>query len=531
MFTGCILFRVGQLHIKGGAIMDTQFVELRKITKYFSKVIANKDVSFSIKKGEVLALLGENGAGKSTIMKILYGLYKADSGEILIDGVEQKINSPKDAMGLGISMIQQHFSLVPAHTVTENIILGNAHGRIDWKACEKEIGELGKKHGFDVPPDALVRDLSVGEQQKVEILKALYQKTKLLIMDEPTAVLTPQEAENLMEFVRGFTKSGNSVIFITHKLKEVMEVADRIIVMRNGEVHGDLKRSDTEEKELSRLMIGRDIVQPDKKNVEIINNGEARLQLDGIAVAEGNEIPKLANISFSIGLGEILGVAGVSGNGQQELCEVVCGALRPTSGKILLDGEDITNLSIRERIDKGIGYVPSDRHKDGMVMEMTLSENMMLKTSYDKKWLKNGFIDKNKLDSYTEEAIKEYEIKAPGADAAAKGLSGGNQQKVIVAREVDNGRKLIVFDQPTRGLDLGAINHVHRTILAERAKGKSILLISTELSEIFALSDRIAVLYKGVIQGIFDPKELTTEKIGLLMAGYDTEWGDKNEER
>lgn len=511
--------------------MDTQFVELRNITKYFSKVVANKDVSFSIKKGEVLALLGENGAGKSTVMKILYGLYRADSGEILIDGIERKINSPKDAMTLGISMIQQHFSLVPAHTVTENIILGTAHGRIDWKACEKEIGEIAKKYGFDVPPGALIRDLSVGEQQKVEILKALYQKTKLLIMDEPTAVLTPQEAENLMEFVRGFTKSGNSVIFITHKLKEVMEVADRIIVMRNGEVHGDLKRSETEEKELSRLMIGRDIIQPDKKNAEIINNGEVRLQLEDISIVEGKELPKLKDVSFSIGFGEILGVAGVSGNGQQELCEVVCGALHPSSGKILLDGEDITNLSIRERIDKGIGYVPSDRHKDGMVMEMTLSENMMLKTSYDKKWLKNGFIDKNKLDNYTEETIKEYEIKAPGADAVAKGLSGGNQQKVIVAREVDNGKKLIVFDQPTRGLDLGAINHVHRTVLAERAKGKSILLISTELSEIFALSDRIAVLYKGVVQGIFDPKELTTEKIGLLMAGYNPEGEGKNEER
>lgn len=512
--------------------MDRPFIELRNITKYFSKVIANKDVSFSINKGEVLALLGENGAGKSTIMKILYGLYKADSGQIFVNGTEQKIDSPKDAMGFGISMIQQHFSLVPAHTVTENIILGNVHGKIDWKTYEKEIGEIAKKYGFEVVPNALVRDLSVGEQQKVEILKALYLKTQLLIMDEPTAVLTPQEAETLMEFVKGFTRSGNSVIFITHKLKEVMEVADRIIVMRNGEVHGDLKTSDTNEKELSRLMIGRDIVQPEKKKIYITEgNGKTRLKLENISLQEGSEHPKLKDISFSIGFGEILGIAGVSGNGQQELCEIVCGALRPTSGEIYLDGENITNLSIRERIDKGIGYVPSDRHKYGMVMEMTLAENMMLKTSYDKKWLKNGFINENKLNSYTKEAIREYEIKAPGADAVAKGLSGGNQQKVILAREVDNGKKLIIFDQPTRGLDLGATNHVHRTILAERAKGKSILLVSTELSEIFALSDRIAVLYKGVVQGIFNPDELTTEKIGLLMAGYDIEKGCKNEER
>lgn len=510
--------------------MDTQFVELRNITKYFSKVVANKDVSFSIGKGEVLALLGENGAGKSTIMKILYGLYRADSGEIIMEGTERKINSPKDAMALGISMIQQHFSLVPAHTVTENIILGNAHGRIDWKTCEKEIGELAKLHGFEVDPAARIRDLSVGEQQKVEILKALYQKTRLLIMDEPTAVLTPQEAEVLMEFVRGFVKNGNSVIFITHKLKEVMEVADRIIVMRNGEVHGNLKRSETNEIELSRLMIGRDLEKTEvKENNSSPGSREVRLELKGISVIEDGQVPRLKDISFTIHRGEVFGVAGVSGNGQQELCEVVCGALGPTAGQIVLDGEDITKLSIRERIDKGIGYVPSDRQKDGMVMNMSLAENMMLKTSYDKKWLKHGFIDKDKLDSYTMAAIKEYEIKAPGAEAAAKGLSGGNQQKVILAREVDNGSKLIIFDQPTRGLDLGAINHVHKTILGEREKGKSILLISTELSEIFALSDRIAVLYKGVLQGIFERSELTTEKIGLLMAGYTEEKGCTNE--
>jgi simple sugar transport system ATP-binding protein len=370
----------------------------------------------------------------------------------------------------------------------------------------------------------------VGEQQKVEILKALYQNTRILIMDEPTAVLTPQESENLMQFMRGFTANGNSVIFITHKLKEVMKVADRIIVMRNGEVHGDLEKKDTEELELSRLMIGRDITPPCKIDGEQSKDSKKlRLELEGVTLVEGDQVPSLKDVSFNILQGEILGVAGVSGNGQQELCEVVCGALHPSAGKILLDGEDITELSIRERIDKGIGYVPADRHKDGMVMDMTLAENMMLKTSYDKKWLKNGLIDKNALDNYTMTAIKDYEIKAPGSDAVAKGLSGGNQQKVILAREVDNGKKLIVFDQPTRGLDLGAIDHVHKTILAERAKGKSILLISTELSEIFALSDRVAVLYKGVVQGIFNCSELTTEKIGLLMAGYADEKGCTDE--
>ena len=510
--------------------MNTPFFELRNITKYFSKVVANKDVSFSIEKGEVLALLGENGAGKSTTMKILYGLYRADSGEIIMEGVERKINSPKDAMALGISMIQQHFSLVPAHTVTENIILGNVHGRIDRKGCEREIGELARTYGFDIDPKALVKDLSVGVQQKVEILKALYLKARLLIMDEPTAVLTPQESENLMQFVHEFTAHGNSVIIITHKLKEVMAVADRIVVMRNGEVHGDLKCSDTDEKELSRLMIGRDLI-PSKRaeDDESADNHEVRLEFDNTSVVERDQVPRLKDISFSIHRGEIFGIAGVSGNGQQELCEVICGALSPSSGRILLDGEDITRLTIRERIDRGIGYVPADRHKDGLVMDMSLAENMMIKASYGKKWMHHGLLDTNALNNYTNTLIKEYEIKAPGPEAIAKGLSGGNQQKVIVAREVDNGSKLIIFDQPTRGLDLGAIDYVHKTIFAERAKGKSILLISTDLSEIFTLSNRIAVLYKGVIQGIFKRSELTTEKIGLLMAGYDVNKGCTDE--
>ena len=505
------------------------FFELRNVTKYFSKVIANKDVSFSIQKGEVLALLGENGAGKSTVMKILYGLYKADGGQIFKDGQEKKIHSPKDAMALGISMIQQHFSLVPAHTVTENIILGNIHGKIDRKACEQEIDMLAKRYGFDVSSNAVVRDLAVGVQQKVEILKALYQNTNLLIMDEPTAVLTPQETENLMKFVRDFTSKGNSVIFITHKLKEVMEVADRIIVMRNGEVNGDLKKTQTNETELSRLMIGKDLVQAIRDDDNNAISEKIRLEFDHISVVENNEVPSLKNIFFTIHKGEILGVAGVSGNGQQELCEVVCGKLRPTSGKLLLNGEDITQLGIRERIEKGIGYVPADRHRDGMVMDMTLAENMMLKTSFDKKWLRRGIINKALLNDYSDQAIKAYDIKAYSPEVVAKGLSGGNQQKVILAREVENGEELIVLDQPTRGLDIGAIDYVHRTILGERAKGKSILLVSTELSEIFALSDRITVLYKGEIQGIYNRNELTTEKIGLLMAGYSLEGKDVNE--
>lgn len=501
--------------------MNTPFFELQNISKYFARVVANKDVSFSINKGEVLALLGENGAGKSTIMKILYGLYKADEGRILMEGKEQKITSPKDAMDLGISMIQQHFALVPAHTVTENIILGNVHGKIDYKKCEEEVEQLVKTYGFDIPIKAKVSELDIGVQQKVEILKSLYLNTQLLIMDEPTAVLTPQESEKLMEFVKNFTEKGNSVIFITHKLKEVMEVADRIIVMRNGRVCGDVMAKDTDESKLSRLMIGKDLHQLEKSEQDKTKTSKVCLSVKDVTL-QGQSL-LLNDISFDIHHGEIFGIAGVSGNGQEELCEVICGAKKANHGTISINGKDITEENIRERIAEGIGYVPVDRHRDAMIMNMTLSENMMLKSSFDKRWVKNGLINKKKLNDYTDNLIESYKIKAPGPDAEAKGLSGGNQQKVILAREVDNGKELLILNQPTRGLDLGAINNIHSVILLERQKGKSILLISTELSEIFHLCDRIAVMYKGKLMGIYRSDELNTEKIGLLMAGYTDE--------
>lgn len=500
--------------------METSFFEIQGVSKYFAKVIANKDISFSIHKGEVLALLGENGAGKSTIMKILYGLYRADEGKILMNGSEVKITCPKDAMKLGISMIQQHFSLVPAHTVTENIILGNVKGRIDYKKCQEDVKALSDTYGFGIPVDTKIADLDVGVQQKVEILKALYLDANLLIMDEPTAVLTPQESETLMEFVKSYTAKGNSVVFITHKLKEVMEVADRIIVMRNGRVSGDLRKEDTNETELSRLMIGKDLVQPEKGGEGLGDNAKIRLKVESITIDKKGETPLLKDITFDIREGEIFGVAGVSGNGQEELCEAITGSRKPTSGKITLNGEDITNLTVRERVGKGIGYVPVDRHRDGMVMPMTVAENMMLKESFGDKWAKAGFIDKKKLNEYTRKAIEDYSIKAPGPDARAGGLSGGNQQKVILAREVTVGSELLILNQPTRGLDLGAINNIHTVVLKERKAGKSILLVSTELSEIFEMCDRVAVMYKGSFMGIYRPEELNTEKIGLLMAGY-----------
>jgi simple sugar transport system ATP-binding protein len=499
--------------------METPFLELRGVTKLFAKVVANKEVSFKVSKGEIVALLGENGAGKSTIMKIVYGLYKADSGSILVDGNKRRIGSPKDAMNLGIAMIQQHFSLVEAHTVTENIILGNIPILYDARTVEKTIGNLAKQHNFDLDPQAIVRDLPVGLRQKVEILKALYQNAKLLIMDEPTAVLTPQEATTLMEFVKQYAATGNSVIFITHKLKEVMDVADRIIVMRNGEVRGDVLRQETDERKLASLMIGHELPPLPEERKEPHWDREL-LRVDQASATDRRGTMCLNNVSFSIAEGEILGIAGVSGNGQQELCELICGARVPLAGSIYLDGLCIDAMGIRERIELGIAYVPEDRHRDAMVGEMSVAENFALKSSFSKSYRVGGFMDRRKMTRYAMKKISDYSIKTGGVDALAKEMSGGNQQKVVVAREVDKGSRLIVFNQPTRGLDLGAIDYVHTTILKEREKGKGILLVSTELSEIFALADRVAILYRGAIRGIFRTAELSIEDVGLLMAGY-----------
>lgn len=499
-------------------------VELKHINKRFAKVLANDDVSMVIKEGEVVALLGENGAGKSTIMKILYGLYHATEGEIFIHQKKAEIRSPKEAMACGIAMIQQHFSLVEAHTVTENIILGHCKGKIDFTEKEKEIQALADQYHFDVPAGELVKNLTVGAQQKVEILKALYLNAKIIIMDEPTAVLTPQEADVLMGFVRDYVAKGNSIVFITHKMKEVLEVSDRIIVLRNGKISGTIEEGEirtVKESELVNLMIGHDLEIIKAPTRTGTDNRKNRLEVEHVSLKSKDNIPLLDNVSFSIKEGEILGFAGVSGNGQQELCEAIYGARKLHAGKVILDGEEISQLAVRERIEKGIGYLASDRYRYGMISGMTLSENILLKASYLKNWVKNGIIKWKELNNYTENIIQEYRVKAPDHEVVIGSLSGGNQQKVVVAREVDRGEKLIIFDQPTRGLDLGAINYVHKTIMREKSKGKSILLVSTELSEIFALSDRIAILYKGKIMGIFQNGELSTEQIGLLMAGYE----------
>ena len=500
-------------------LMDQPVVELKHISKRFAKVLANDDVSMTVNRGEVVALLGENGAGKSTIMKILYGLYHETSGEIFVDGKRCTMDSPRDAMDMGISMIQQHFSLVNAHTVTENIILGEVEGKIDYQAEEQKIQALSDKYNFGVPAGAYIRDLPVGVQQKVEILKALHRDTRILIMDEPTAVLIPQEIDTLMQFIRDFVADGNSVIFITHKMKEVMQVADRIIIMRDGKISGEVAAKDVDTADLARLMIGRELETLDKSDTPCYSKENKRLEVKGVSVLPDGAVPLLKDLNFDIYGGEIFAVAGVSGNGQQELCEMLYGALTPTQGKVYLDKTDITKYNVSQCIAMGMGYCAADRYRYAMVESMSLAENMFLKSSYLNRWSKKGVINWKQVHEYTQKAIERFDIKAYDWSVKAGSLSGGNQQKVVVAREVDMGKSLVIFDQPTRGLDLGAINNVHKAILAERAAGKSVLLISTELSEIFDLADRIAVMYQGQFMGIFKPDELNTETIGMLMAG------------
>ncbi len=500
--------------------MGTPAVELQHVTKCFAKVVANKDVSLTVNAGEVVALLGENGAGKSTIMKILYGLYGMDEGKILIRGEEVQIKSPADAMSRGIAMIQQHFSLVPTHTAAENIILGNVHGYIPIKEYEEKLKKIAQEHGFDVPMDRPVGQLAVGQQQKIEILKALYINTSILIMDEPTAVLTPQESDNLMQFIKNFAAKGNSVVFITHKLKEVMEVADQIVVMRNGVVVDKVRREETNEQALAHMMIGQDIVPPARTDSGE-ETGEEILRFENVSFQEKRGTALLQDISFTLHGGEIFGIAGVSGNGQDEVCDIISGVKRPTAGRLFFCGEDISQTSIRARNAAGIGYVPVDRYRDGMVMDMTLAENVLLKGCFDKKWINKGFIRERLLNKYTDEIIQKHRVKATGWSDMAGGLSGGNQQKLVLGREVDVGTRLLVFNQPTRGLDMGAVDRIHHVIMEEKAKKKAILLVSTELTEIFEMCDRIAIMHNGRFMGIYRNGELTTEQIGLLMAGVE----------
>lgn len=491
---------------------------LRSITKAFPGVLANSDVTLSVGEGEVRALLGENGAGKSTLVKILYGLYQPDSGSIEVDGRTVSIRSPRDAMTLGIGMIHQHFTLVPVHTVWENIVLGlaPADGRpLSRDAAAAEIDALGKKYGLEVDPFARIDQLSVGMQQKVEILKALYRRARILVLDEPTAVLTPGEAENLFSFLREFRFSGNTVLFITHKLAEVFAVADSVTVLRGGRNAGDFKVRDASESDLVTCMVGRELVLTKGKPAGSTGNVVLDVRALSILGDRGNRV--VDTLSLSVREGEILGIAGVSGNGQEELADVLCGLRIPESGEILLDGRPVRPGIPEAAFHAGTGYIPADRHREGLVLDMTVEENLILKNL--SAYSRFGFLRMKKIRENAERLIKQFGIKTPSPAAKVKGLSGGNQQKIVAAREIEAGSRLLVAVQPTRGLDLGAADHVHRTLLDERDRGKAVFLVSTELSEVLKLSDRIAVIFRGRILGEFKRSEATVEKIGMLLAG------------
>jgi simple sugar transport system ATP-binding protein len=495
-------------------------VSLKGITKYFPGTIANDHVDLEVRKGEVLALLGENGAGKTTLMKILYGMYQPDAGDILIKGRNVSIRSPHDAMQLGVGMIHQHFTLIPVHNVVENIILGmkpRKGKKLNFDNVAEDIRELGKKYGLEVDPHALIRQLPVGMQQRVEILKALYRQAEVLIMDEPTAVLTPQETERLFSFVREFTSSGNAVIFITHKLNEVMEIADRVTVMRDGKLAGSVQTSEANEEILAEMMVGAELelTTGERKS----RSGKALLYVESISVRGDRGNLVLDDLSLEVREGEIFGIAGVSGNGQEELAETICGLRHIEKGAITLGDTDICNRNSLCMIREGIGYIPADRHLEGLVLDMSVEENLILKNPSDHLFSRKGVLDPRKIRKNAKDLIGSFSIKAPSPATRVKALSGGNQQKVVVAREIMIGTRLLVAVQPIRGLDLGASDYVHKMLLEEREKGKAILLISTELSEIMTMSDRIGVIYRGSLLRVFDREEADINEIGLLMAG------------
>lgn len=499
-------------------------LKMVSISKYFGTFAANEDVDLEVQKGEIHSLLGENGAGKSTLMNVLYGLYKPEKGEIFFEGKKLNLNSSKDAIDVGIGMIHQHFMLVPVHTVLENVVMGMGKEKgfiIDEEKLEKEILDIANKYGMKISLHSKVSDLSVGEQQRVEIVKALYRGAKLLIMDEPTAVLTPQETEELFTTLRKMADGGMSIILITHKLNEVMAVCDRVTVLRDGKVTGRIDIKDTNEFELTKAMIGRELSPVCKDNT--CCKGEKVLELKNVSFEGDKGVKLLNNINLHLCSGEVLGIAGVDGNGQKELAEVIAGLSHATSGNIFLGDEDITNKSIAEIINMNVGYIPEDRHKRGLVLDFSVSENLILKDYCKCPFRKKLFFDFNVINNHAENMINKYSIKTQGKNAEARKLSGGNQQKIVVAREVDKQPKLLIAVQPTRGVDIGAIEFIHKQIIKAKEQGTAVLLISTELSEINLLSDRIAVIYKGSIVGEIDQSEFEESIIGLMMAGIPKE--------
>ena len=507
---------------------ETTVLEAKGVTKKFPGVLANDKVDFDLRKGEIHALLGENGAGKSTLMNVLYGLYHPDAGEVTVDGTTMQLNSSRDAILHGIGMVHQHFMLVPVFTVTENIMLGAETDhraspnekplvKLDRSEVSQKVRGLSHQYGLDVDPDAIVGDLPVGVQQRVEIVKALYRKANILILDEPTAVLTPQEAEDLFRIMHELTEQGVSIVFITHKLKEVLKIADRITVMRAGRVVGTAKPKESTEQSLAEMMVGREVIltvtkKPAKPAGEV-------LQVEDLRVKDVRGLESVRGVSFSVKAGEVLGIAGVQGNGQTELAEALTGLRSIESGRFELSGMDLTGKSPRQITETGLAHIPEDRQRHGLVLSYTVADNMMLCDYYQPRFSKGVVIQQKQVDDNAKKLIKDYDVRTPSAFVSAGKLSGGNQQKVIVARELSRPVKLVVASQPTRGLDVGSIEYIHNEIIAMRDRGVGVLLVSAELDEIMSLSDRIVVMYRGEIVAEVNRKDATREQLGLWMAG------------
>ena len=501
---------------------DDYVIEMLNITKRFPGIIANDNITLQLRRGEIHALLGENGAGKSTLMSVLFGLYQPEEGTIKKDGQVVRINSPNDATALHIGMVHQHFKLVECFSVLDNIILGDETtklGVLQKKEARKKVIALSEKYGLRIDPDALISDISVGMQQRVEILKMLYRDNEILIFDEPTAVLTPQEIDELMDIMRGFAKEGKSILFISHKLAEIKAVADRCSVLRKGKYMGTVDVKTTSVEEMSRLMVGRNVnFKVEKTPAE---PGEVVLEVKGVTVpSKVHKNNAVSNVSFKVRRGEVVCLAGIEGNGQTQFIHALTGLDKMSSGHITLCGHDITKASIRDRSKFGMSHIPEDRHKHGLILDYTLGQNMVLQRYWEPQFQSHGFIKFDEVRKYSERLIEQYDIRSgQGPNTPARAMSGGNQQKAIVAREIDKNPELLVAVQPTRGLDVGAIEYIHKQIIAHRDSGKAVLLVSLELDEVMNLSDRILVMYEGEIVGEFDPETTTVEELGLYMAG------------
>ncbi|MCP3762048.1 ABC transporter ATP-binding protein [Domibacillus sp. A3M-37] len=495
-------------------------IEMLGIRKEFNGFVANDDITLQLAKGEIHALLGENGAGKSTLMNVLFGLYQPEAGEIRVNGQNVLITNPNKANDLGIGMVHQHFMLVDTFTVTENIVLGNEpkkFGTVNMKQAEQKVRELSEQYGLAVDPTAKIADISVGMQQRVEILKTLYRGAEILIFDEPTAVLTPQEIKELIQIMRALIKEGKSIILITHKLKEIMEVCDRVTVIRKGKGIGTVNVSETNPNHLASLMVGRDVTFTTEKADAVPEQNV--LEIRGLSVNDSRGVQAVRDLDLNVRAGEIVGICGVDGNGQTELIEAITGLRKVSSGAVTLNGKNITSYKPRKVAESGVAHIPQDRHKHGLVLDYPIGVNMVLQTYYQKPFSKAGIMNYKEVYKKANTLIEEFDVRTPSETTLARALSGGNQQKAIIGREVDRDPDLLIAAQPTRGLDVGAIEFIHRRLIEQRDKGKAVLLLSFELDEIMNVSDRIAVIYEGQIVAVVDPKETTEQELGLLMAG------------